>query len=89
MLRLQLGLALAAIGTSHWWSPAPVEPAPLTVQTRSPDDVPPPPWRQGDPADSLYRAARETLGRRQFDSAAGLFGRLPSRYPKSAYAPDA
>ncbi|HET7422220.1 MAG TPA: HEAT repeat domain-containing protein [Gemmatimonadales bacterium] len=89
MLRLHLGLALAAIGTSHWWSPAPVEPVPLTVQTRSPDDVPPPPWRQGDPADSLYRAARETLGRRQFDSAAGLFGRLPSRYPKSAYAPDA
>ncbi len=89
MLRLHLGLALAAIGTSHWWSPAPVEPVPLTIQTRSPDDVPPPPWRQGDPADSLYRAARETLGRRQFDSAAGLFGRLPSRYPKSAYAPDA
>ena len=80
MLRLHLGLALAAIGTSHWWVWAPVQPA-LAVQARRPTDVPPPPWRQGDPADSLYRAARETLGRRQFDSAAALFGRLPSRYP--------
>ena len=65
------------------------EPSALAVQARAPEDVPPPPWRQGDPADSLYRAARETLGRRQFDSAAALFGRLPSRYPASAYAPDA
>jgi HEAT repeat protein len=88
MLRLHLGLALAAIGTSHWWVQAPVQPA-LAVQARSPEDVPPPPWQQGDPADSLYRAARETLGRRQFDSAAALFGRLPSRYPGSAYTPDA
>ena len=88
MLRLHLGLALAAIGTSHWWVQAPVQPA-LAVQARAPEDVPPPPWRQGDPADSLYRAARETLGRRQFDSAAALFGHLPSRYPGSAYAPDA
>ena len=89
MFRVHVGLALAAIGTSHWWVSAPIEPSTLAIQTPSPVDVPPPPWRQGDPADSLYRAARETLGRRQFDSAAALFGRLPARYPASAYAPDA
>lgn len=89
MFRVHVGLALAAIGTSHWWVSAPIEPSTLAIQAPSPDDVPPPPWRQGDPADSLYRAARETLGRRQFDSAAALFGRLPARYPASAYAPDA
>jgi HEAT repeat protein len=88
MFRLHLALALAAVGTSPWWVQAPVRPA-FAVQARAPDDVPPLPWRQGDPADSLYRAARETLGRRQFDTAAELFGRLPSRYPGSAYAPDA
>lgn len=89
MFRVHVGLALAAIGTSHWWVSAPIEPSTLAIQAPSPVDVPPPPWRQGDPADSLYRAARETLGRRQFDSAAALFGRLPARYPASAYAPDA
>ena len=89
MFRVHVGLALAAIGTSHWWVSTPIEPSTFAIQTPSPDDVPPPPWRQGDPADSLYRAARETLGRRQFDSAAALFGRLPARYPASAYAPDA
>lgn len=88
MFRLPLVLAIAAIGTGRWLVPSPVE-RNRPVQARSPDEAPPPPWRQGDPADSLYRAARETLGRRQFDSAAGLFGRLPSRYPGSAYAPDA
>ena len=89
MFRVHVGLALAAIGTSHWWVSASVEPSAPAVQVPSPDDIPPPPWRQGDPADSLYRAAREVLGRRQFDSAAALFGRLPARYPSSAYTPDA
>jgi HEAT repeat protein len=89
MFRVHVGLALAAIGTSHWWVPASVEPSAPAVQALSPGDVPPPPWRQGDPADSLYRAAREALGRRKFESAAALFGGLPARFPRSAYTPDA
>ncbi len=51
-------------------------------------DVPPAPWLQGDPADSLYRAARESLNRRDFRRAADLFAQLPTRFPNSGYTPD-
>ncbi len=46
-------------------------------------------WLQGDPADSLYRAAREALDRRDFSRAADLFAQVPVRYPRSGYAADA
>src|SRR5262249_5582716 len=44
---------------------------------------------QGDPADSLYRQARAALNANNFRSAADLFSRIRSRYPKSTYIPDA
>jgi HEAT repeat protein len=44
---------------------------------------------QADPADSLYRAARQALDRRDYTNAAELFARVPSRFPQSAYAGDA
>ncbi len=44
---------------------------------------------QADPADSLYRAARQALDRRDYTRAAELFARVPSRFPRSAYAGDA
>ena len=90
MVRLQLGLALAALGTSGWWTATP-DPVPVrAVQeaARSPE-LPPPASLQGDPADSLYRAAREALSRREYQRAADLFARIPERFPKSGYAPDA
>ncbi len=46
-------------------------------------------WAQQDPADSLYRAARENLNQGDYTRAAELFRSLPQRYPRSAYAPDA
>ena len=46
-------------------------------------------WLQNDPADSLYRRARETLNRRDFRAAADLFAQISARYPKSGYAADA
>ena len=51
--------------------------------------VPPSGWAPQDPADSLYRVARETLNRSDYARAATLFGQLASRYPKSVYAADA
>ena len=50
---------------------------------------PPAAWLQGDPADSLYRAAREALDRRDYRRAAALFEQVPSRFPRSGYAADA
>lgn len=50
---------------------------------------PPKAWAQSDPADSLYRLARETLNRGEYSRAAKLFGEITQRFPNSAYAADA
>jgi HEAT repeat protein len=50
---------------------------------------PPPAWAEADPADSLYRQAREALNRDDYRRAAALFSEVTSRYPKSVYAADA
>ena len=44
------------------------------------------PWAQADPADSLYRLAREALSRGDYKRAAAIFHQIPERYPQSAYA---
>jgi HEAT repeat protein len=93
MYRMQLGLAVAAaVGTTTWWSPArDAAPVQAVVQgtANEPAPVPRAPWLQGDPADSLYRAAREALNQRENLKAAGLFAQIPERFPRSGYAPDA
>ena len=48
--------------------------------------LPPEPWAKADPADSLYRLAREAMSRGDYRRAAELFHRIPERYPQSAYA---
>jgi HEAT repeat protein len=48
--------------------------------------IPPAPWAKADPADSLYRLAREALSRGDYKRAAEIFHRIPERYPQSAYA---
>ncbi|NUO37288.1 MAG: hypothetical protein HOQ17_12960 [Gemmatimonadaceae bacterium] len=50
---------------------------------------PPAPWADADPADSLYRLAREALNRDDYRRAAALFAELTERFPRSAYAADA
>ena len=47
--------------------------------------LPPAPWAQGDPADSVYRIAREALMRGDYGRAAHMFGDLVQKYPKSVY----
>src|SRR5919201_1806721 len=49
---------------------------------------PPAPWAQQDPADSLYRAAREALNRGEYRRAAQLFNEVTKRFPQSQYAQD-
>jgi len=50
---------------------------------------PPVSWASDDPADSLYRAARELLNRGKYSEAAAAFADIAKRYPKSSYTPDA
>ncbi len=49
----------------------------------------PAPWAAEDPADSLYRAARDALNRNDYSRAADLFRKIRDTYPKSQYTPDA
>jgi HEAT repeat protein/TolA-binding protein len=46
------------------------------------------PWAQEDPADSLYRSAREALNRGEYRRAAQLFSEVTKKFPKSKYAQD-
>ena len=51
--------------------------------------VVPAPWITEDPADSLYRLARESLNRGRYREALNRFQELRRKYPESGYAPDA
>ena len=46
------------------------------------------PWVQGDPADSLYRAAREAFNRGDWRQSSDLFAQVVQKFPQSAYVPD-
>jgi len=50
--------------------------------------TPPIAWANQDPADSIYRRARQALNRNDYWQSVDLFRSLRERYPKSAYAPD-
>src|SRR5688572_26927661 len=52
-------------------------------------EVPPAPWGEAGPADSLYRLGREAINRNDFRRAAALFAEISAKYPRSEYAPDA
>src|SRR5437868_6618105 len=49
---------------------------------------PPESWSQSDPADSLYRLAREALNHGEYRRAAQLFGDITQKFPNSVYASD-
>jgi HEAT repeat protein len=59
------------------------------VSFRQPAVAPPAPWAQDDPADSLYRVAREALNRGEYRRASEAFRDIPVRYASSRYASDA
>src|SRR5947209_18496580 len=63
----------------------------LSVVTPQPSDdlksldhqfnpLPPEPWAKADPADSLYRLAREAMSRGDWTRAAELFRLIPQRF---------
>jgi HEAT repeat protein len=46
-------------------------------------------WAQQDPADSLYRMARDQFSRGDYRRSADLFKSLPTKFPNSVYVADA
>ncbi len=46
-------------------------------------------WAHDDPADSLYKIARDAFSRGDYRRAADLFKSLPTRFTNSAYVADA
>ena len=95
MDRMSLGLALAgvmALGRGGTIAPALWQ---ERAAASAPDSagpleaMPPAVSLQGDPADSVYRAARAALDRRDYRQAAELFAQVPTRFPRSGYAADA
>jgi TolA-binding protein len=91
MSRMPLGMLLAAtVSLGGWWSPQTQAPGGgVQDSTGIGDPIAPAPWIRGDPADSLYRAAREALDRRDYRRAADLFGEISTKYSSSGYAADA
>jgi HEAT repeat protein len=94
MYRMSPGLVLAAMmGLGEWWMPAQGAPqdraATAQDSVAASENAVPAPWLQGDPADSVYRAAREALNGRDYSRAADLFGQIPTRFPRSGYVADA
>ena len=58
----------------------------VTLREKPLNGRPLPPWASEDPADSLYRVAREALNRGEYRRAAQVFNELVKRYPRSEYA---
>src|SRR6478672_3478864 len=91
---MSLALGVAGVCALGGGSRPSADPTPARIErlqgTAAPSDPQPRAARlQGDPADSLYRAAREALDRRDYLRAADLFAQVPSRFPRSGYAADA
>lgn len=52
-------------------------------------DAPRAPWASADPADSLYRLARQSLNSGDYRKAAQLFSQITRQFPTSQYRSDA
>jgi HEAT repeat protein len=94
MYRMSPGLVLAAmLGAGEWLAPGHQalqgRSAAAQDSAAAPDRAVPAAWLPNDPADSVYRAAREALNGRDYARAADLFGQIPSRFPRSGYVADA
>ncbi|MGH7631815.1 MAG: hypothetical protein ACREOF_20970, partial [Gemmatimonadales bacterium] len=86
MRELLNGIVLASIALTGAIAPDVTRP---DATPQAAPDLPPPASLQGDPADSLYRAARAALQDRSYRRAADLFAALTAKHPKSGYAGDA
>lgn len=89
MLRLTLALAGVSLFAGMPVTQAPAAPVQDAVVADDFRHMAPAPWIQDDPADSLYRLARESLNRARYREALQRFQELREKYPDSGYVPDA
>jgi TolA-binding protein/HEAT repeat protein len=77
----------AEAAASAWAAVEPMRAAGVSwTQDRLLNARPREPWAQEDPADSLYRVAREALTRGEYRRAALTFNEVTRKYPRSTYA---
>jgi HEAT repeat protein len=89
MFRMSIGMLVGtAMGVGGWWTPVVHATGPQALAMATRDSTAPRAWLPGDPGDSLYRAAREALDRRDYRRAADLFAELATKYGASGYAAD-
>lgn len=94
MSRLMLTLAGALLLGAGVQVPAAVEGRSSTVNDqqstvdRRLSTVVPAPWLVNDPADSLYRVAREALNKGRYREALDAFRELERKFPESGYVAD-
>ena len=81
--------AVVLVGGEYWGGFENMSPAVAQEIASVVRSVPPEPWLQQDPGDSLYRAGRAALNRSRYREAATAFRRIRERYSRSGYAPDA
>jgi HEAT repeat protein len=95
-MAMDMARSFAPLAPMPMIAPMPIAPmmpmapiGPIHIGRDFTDRLPPEPWAQGDPADSLYRAARNALTNGDYGRAAKLFADISKNYPKSAYQNDA
>ena len=82
MARSQVAMAAATVPSFNYNYNFNVSPGWISPFDRA---MAPAAWAQGDPADSLYRLARETMNNGDYRRAAQLFADINKQYPKSEY----
>ncbi|HJU64064.1 MAG TPA: HEAT repeat domain-containing protein [Gemmatimonadaceae bacterium] len=85
----KVAFVLVAAAAAFWTSAEPSRIVPEVAPLPTFAEVPPPSMFPRDPADSLYRVAREALTGGEYSRAAELFKRITDEYPRSEYAGDA
>ncbi len=84
MLGLSAAVAANTIAVPRLFTTTPATQVEVAYATAAPAA-----WLPDDPADSIYRAAREALNKGQYRAAAEAFAQLSRRYPRSGYSADA
>jgi HEAT repeat protein len=91
LIRLVIGAGIVALlaDNSSLLARASEPPMYATPAVEPFAQMPPEPWAQAGPADSLYRLGREAINKGDFRRAAAIFAEISAKHGRSEYGPDA